>query len=285
MNDEQVQSLLDSWFRDRDQAPRDAGGGVSRVMAMVPQVRQRNRRWAFPDVYLKTSSPNAIEYPPGPIPASDGHTPTVTGRTQPMFSPAKAITAAALVVGIGGAFLIARPFQHQSTVPAAEVQPPPAPTAFSATYIWSDRSNPGSTTEYDDGTIASVGQGWMFDSQESSDPRFAGPLVLTVTDITYPDVGGGISVGGYRIETDEGAWQQVPGATPWYEEGRALWASGELPPPDNIQFYTFIGEGAYEGLTAVVQETWFPGGAEGLVQFDGSIFEGDLPAAPEAWVP
>jgi hypothetical protein len=227
-----------------------------------------------------------IEFEPVPIPATAGQNPTVIGRTQTMFSPSKALIAGALVFGIGGAFLIAQPFQQQSSAPGAEVQPPPAPAAFSATYSWSGRSNEGSRTENDDGTIMTVGQGWMFDSRESSDPRFAGPLVLTVTDITYPDIGGGISVGGYRVETGEGAWQQVPGATPWYDEDSgAVWVSGELPPPDNIQFYTFIGEGAYEGLTAVVQETWFPGGVDGLVQFDGSIFEGDLPDAPEPWVP
>jgi hypothetical protein len=176
--------------------------------------------------------------------------------------------------------------QSEEPDPLAAVQPPPAPTAFTATYSGSGRSNNGVTTEYDDGTIVAVGNGWMFDSRESSDPRFAGPLVLTVTDITYPDLGGGIDVGGWRIETDEGAWQQFPPETnPWFEEDTALWASGQLPPADNIQFYTFIGEGDYEGLTAVVQETWWPGGVDGLVQFDGYVFEGDLPDAPEPWVP
>lgn len=202
-----------------------------------------------------------------------------------MISPAKALIGGALIFGIGGVMLIAQPFQQQSSVPGAEVQPPPAPTAFSATYAGTGRSNPGTVKETDDGTIVSVGQGWLFDSRESSDPRFAGPLVLTATDIQYPDVGGGIGVTGYRIETDEGAWQQVPTANASWEEDGARWSSGQLPPADNIMFFTFIGEGGYEGLTAVVQETWAPGGHVGRIQFDGFIFEGDLPDAPEPWVP
>jgi hypothetical protein len=175
--------------------------------------------------------------------------------------------------------------QSEEPDPMADLQPPPAPTAFSATYSGSGRSTPGSTTENDDGTIVSAGGGWMWNSRESSDPRFAGPLVLTYTEIRYPDLGGGIGVGGYRIETDEGAWQQVPTASVGWDKDSALWASGELPPADNIQFWTFIGEGGYEGLTAVVQETWQPGGVDRLVQFDGYIFEGDLWDAPEPWVP
>jgi hypothetical protein len=138
---------------------------------------------------------------------------------------------------------------------------------------------------HDDGTIVTTGQAWIFDTRESSDPRFAGPLVLTVIDMRYPDLGGGIGVGAYRIETDDGAWQQVPTASVGWDKDAAKWASGLLPPADNIMFHAFIGEGAYEGLTAVVQETWWPGGADGLIQFDGYIFEGDLPDAPEPWVP
>ena len=46
-----------------------------------------------------------------------------------------------------------------------------------------------------------------------------------------------------------------------------------------------IKDDVLEGLTAVVQETWWPDGMEGIVQLDGFVFEGDLPAAPEPWVP
>ena len=228
--------------------------------------------------------------PPHPVDAlaitRRAKTPIARWRTQTMFSPSKALIAGAVVLGIGGVLLFAQPFEQQDSAPGAEVQAPPTPTAFSATYNWSGRSNPGVTTENDDGTVVTVGEGWLFNSGESSDPRFAGPLVLTSTDIAYPDLGGGINVGGYRIETDEGAWQQVPTAGVGWDKDAALWATGQLPPADNIQFWTFIGEGAYEGLTAVVQETWWPGGGSAEeVRFDGFIFKGDLWDAPEPWVP
>jgi hypothetical protein len=64
--------------------------------------------------------------------------------------------------------------QSEEPDAAAVVEPPPAPTRFSATYSSAGRSNPGSTTEYDDGATVYLGQGWMFNSRESSDPRFAG---------------------------------------------------------------------------------------------------------------
>ena len=290
MNDQRLQTFLEDGFKAMDTTPVDVERSTRQVMERKAHVRQRTRWLPFPVRHRRPQSPtttttDTIENRPSPIPAANGHTPTVIGRTQPMFSPAKAITAGALVFGIGGVLLIAQPFDQQGSAPGAEVQPPPAPTAFSATYSRSGRSNPGSTTENDDGTIVSTGGGFMWNSRESSDPRFAGPLVLTYTDIRYPDVGGGIGVGGYRIETDEGAWQQVPTASAGWDEDSARWASGELPPAENIQFFTFIGEGDYEGLTAVVQETWWPGGVDGLVQFDGYVFEGDLPDAPEPWVP
>ena len=48
MNDGQMQSLLDTWYRERDETPRDADGSISRVMAHVPATRQRSRWWPVP---------------------------------------------------------------------------------------------------------------------------------------------------------------------------------------------------------------------------------------------
>jgi hypothetical protein len=289
MTDTEMETVLRTWLQDAPARPPDRSRVVGSVVGQLHSTRRGRRRWWPFARSGREAMTQAIPPRPSsqldPIPASNGHTPTVIGRTSSMISPAKALIGGALIFGIGGVMLIAQPFQQQSSVPGAEVQPPPAPTAFSATYAGTGRSNPGTVKETDDGTIVSVGQGWLFDSRESSDPRFAGPLVLTATDIQYPDVGGGIGVTGYRIETDEGAWQQVPTANASWEEDGARWSSGQLPPADNIMFFTFIGEGGYEGLTAVVQETWAPGGHVGRIQFDGFIFEGDLPDAPEPWVP
>ena len=104
MKDEQVESTLEMWFEDTDPQPPDARQTAAQVMAEVRQTRQRGRWLPFPLFRQKAQTPTAtdtIEYQPSPIPATNGHTPTVIGRTQTMFSPAKAITAAALVFGIG----------------------------------------------------------------------------------------------------------------------------------------------------------------------------------------
>jgi hypothetical protein len=87
-------------------------------------------------------------------------------------SGSSAVLSIGLLVGSG----VGVTAQSEEPAPMADVQPPPAPTAFTSTYSSSGRANPGSTTENDDGIIVTAGAGWMFDSQESSDPRFAGRL-------------------------------------------------------------------------------------------------------------
>ena len=132
MKDEQMQSLLDAWYRDRDEAPRDTDGGSLACHGRVPQTRQRSRWWPFPIFYRRTKTPpttDTAEYQPSPIPATDGHTPTVIGRTQSMLSPVKAITAGAIIFAIGGVMLVAQPFQQQGSPPGAAT--PAAPVAVS----------------------------------------------------------------------------------------------------------------------------------------------------------
>src|SRR5688572_7328945 len=85
------------------------------ITSAIPSPRRRFHSW-FHSTDARTV----------PVPATNGHTPTVRGRTQLMFSPAKAITAGALV--IGGALLIAQPFQQESVVPSAATDPVPEPS-------------------------------------------------------------------------------------------------------------------------------------------------------------
>jgi hypothetical protein len=79
---------------------------------------------------------------------------------------------------------------------------------------------------------------------------------------TYDHVGWGLS----RLENDEGAWQG------WH--AGFSWMSGA---PWHEQMW-FVGEGAYEGLSAVVASRCdqLPCG-EGDTAFYGIIYEGDLP--------
>ena len=127
MNHEQKQPLLVAWFSDREVAPENPDEGVARVMSELPQTRQQGRWLPLPLHRSKVASTtpstsDTADYQPSPIPATNGHTPTVIGRTQSMLSPAKAITAGALVFALGGALLIAQPFQQQGSVPGAEAE-------------------------------------------------------------------------------------------------------------------------------------------------------------------
>ena len=93
MNDEQMRPLLEVWLRDRQIPPPRAQAGVAKVMANVPRTRQRGRWWPLPGVPPKgpdtPTATDTTEYQPSPIPATNGHTPTVIGRTQSMFSPSQ----------------------------------------------------------------------------------------------------------------------------------------------------------------------------------------------------
>ena len=114
----------------------------------------------------------------------------------------------------------------------------------------------------------------------TTDPRFSGtmvedePVIYGETPVT-PDAPGIHAVGhGYdhigwglsRLENDEGAWQG-------WSSGFS-WMSGA---PWHEQFW-FVGEGAYEGLSAVVASRCdqLPC-EEGDTAFYGIIYEGDVP--------
>ena len=120
MTDEQMQSLLEEEFRAMNTTPDDVERSTREVLQRKAHVRQRSRWWPIPVFYRRTRSPttnDTTEYQPSPIPATNGHTPTVTGRTQSMFSPVKAITAGALIFAIGGVLLIAQPFEPAGSRP------------------------------------------------------------------------------------------------------------------------------------------------------------------------
>jgi len=129
MNDEQLGKALGSFYKDTEVAPPDPRQSADRVMAEVPDTPQIRRRWWLPAFRRNADAESVMpstDFQPTPIPATNGrshhaHSPTVLGRTQSMFSPAKAITAGALVFAIGGVLLIAQPFGQQSSVPGAAI--------------------------------------------------------------------------------------------------------------------------------------------------------------------
>jgi len=239
MNDEQMQPLLEVWLRDRDAAPRDVNGGIARVVARVPQTRQRGRWWPLPVFGRKAQTPTATdtaEYQPMPMPTTNGHAPTVIGRTQTMFSPVKAITAGALVFAIGGALLIAQPFDQQGgSLPGAATD---ADAVRVTTTVDCDFST--STCSY-----------------TASDPRVEGTGSNGLSGFVKVGINSVVSWTDATIEGPEGDWT---GHQYIFEDG-----TGEVDVDMML-----VGEGAYEGLAYIASDI------DSEVA-SGVIYQGDLP--------
>ena len=277
MSDPMTPEVRD-WMKRSDAEPPDAQQSARQVMARLPEVRQRRRWWPFPVFYRKPQSPmttDTTEHPPSPIPASDGHTPTVIGRTQSMLSPVKAITAGAVVFALGGVLLVAQPFDQQSSVPGAATDAADAsPGSFTGSQTgFICRDEPDSTYKAIEGIEYASGS--RCESQViSTDPRFSGTLSRylsyqgPVDEVGDFDLYGFTSVSDtvYRLVDDEGAWQ---GHSPAFE----------LQPCEfSAVVVALTGEGAYEGLTAVVE---YPPISACAFDTDlrGVIFGGPLPPA------
>ena len=266
MNDDD-RLLLDvrSWLNDEDVVLPDAEQAGRLVAAELPETRQlRRTRWSLPTLTRKNSSPTIDQttaYQPSPIPATNGHTPTVIGRTTSMLSPAKVITAGAIVAAVGGAFLIAQPFQQQGIVPGA-ADAPTAPVAVTATSYAG--SCPGDETTETIGAIERTTGGYCNPTWDWSDDRLDGKVTWASNDDRYTD-GSGLSIGmlALSFENDEGAWRMRP--LPYLEFPDVLDTGPEV--------WILDGEGAYDGLTVVlVVDEYEP---------HGFIIDGDLPPAPE----
>ena len=228
---------------------------------------QRSRWLTLPIPYRRTQRPTAIdtiEYQPSPIPASNGHTPTVIGRTTSMLSPVKAVTAGAIVFAIGGVFLIAQPFDQQSTVPgAATDEGPPAPVEVTGTSVLYGCPDPGTTEDSGifERTIGGTCQtDWTF-----SDERLSGSATMVANEDNYND-GTEVSLGTFSlsIENDQGGWRMRPG----------FWLDFPDAPEVAAEVWVMDGEGAYDGLTAVLL-------VEDLDNPHGFIFESEMLPPPE----
>jgi hypothetical protein len=272
MNDEQ---RLEAWFSEREVAPKNVRAGVALVMTHVRKTRQQGRWLPLPLHRPKAPVPSAtdtIEYPPSAIPATEGQIPIVIGRTHPMFSPAKAITAAALVFGIGGVMLIAQPFDQQGSAPGAPADAV-APTRVTGEIGWAS-----SCTGPDTVVDGDVTHQWNYDCSPqtwtASDPRLSGQVVARWNNDAYLVDGRYIVVNTSLdiVTNDAGGW--VCTSTGLYE-GPVL--GGEVALGDMAT--DCVGQGGYEGLSAVFVRSMPPGGSS--EEFVGLIFSGDRPPLPE----
>jgi hypothetical protein len=274
MNDKELEAVLREWTQQAPTGQLDRSRVVGTVVSRLGSTRRRrHRQWPF-SWFRQDGTNTAGDEAPAqqlrPIPATNGHTPTVIGRTQTVLSPAKAITAGALVFALGGVMLISQPFRQQANVPGAETE------VVASTWVTGNIQPVDGTCSRGDiasdrGVVRSryeCTQTWT-----SSDPRLTGDVSRPWNEDSYQTDEGVISVGMDTpyLRNEGGGWAcsygyLVKGAGP----------SAEVLTGNT---YTCFGSGGYEGLSAVLVSEYAEDFSE---EFVGLIVSGGLPPVPEA---
>ena len=156
---------------------------------------------------------------------------------------------------------------------AAQEDAPAGPVEFTARWASGPNVRPVETTA-SDGVTEYRGGAFLPDVlSEASDPRLAGQVSLAVNWNDYGARDGLRLVNlAYRVENEQGAWQQQPTIN-------LRW-----PGEDNMGVVgVFVGEGAYDGLIAVFDFVDDPD-AGGVWDLHGFIFEGELPPPPQPYI-
>lgn len=188
-------------------------------------------------------------------------------RFASMFSATKMLAATAVVALFGG-FLLAASLAPDGAVvaPAAESAGSRAdPVQFEGRWAYGG-ALPGGDYEFDDdGWYTGSDLGWDLGVVDPGDPRLDGDLTLHASSLQK----GAIEIwhGAFRIENEDGAWQQQPMV-------QSVKLEGESEPMTWTA--VFDGEGDYAGLTAVIGITRAGGGWD----VEGLIVDGPLPPAP-----
>jgi hypothetical protein len=186
-----------------------------------------------------------------------------------MFSPAKAVTAGALVLALGSAFFIAQPLDRRGSLPAAESE------AVAPTWVTGNVAYAPHCTGPDSEQDGAVRHDWNTECSPqtwtSSDPRFTGEVSARWNEDVYKtDIGFvAVSAGAYELRNDSGGWAC---STSSLVEGFGLFSVAVTG--DTLRC---VGDGGYEGLSALLvymdEEPAHP--------FSGLIFAGDFPPLPE----
>lgn len=244
MNDER---FLKDWLQDSANHT-DPFATAEKVLADVPKTRQRSRWWPLRPA-RRTRTHDTIPDP--------------TGRIRLMLSPVTAISAGALAVALGAAMLIAQPLDRSTSAPAAEG--PTTPTVVEVTGT----SAAGPCDRVADYQQTAFGYRLLGRSchpeWEFSDERLNGAGTNWHNVHGYRG-DGGVVVESYSfmIENDDGAWRLRP---------QILLGSNGVAEPSWPAVWVLDGEGAYDGLTAVLTvDDYIP---------HGYIIDGELPPAPE----
>ena len=273
MSDEKLAPVLSSWLKSRDVAPPDATRSAAHVVARVPQTRQRGGWWPLHGVGRAMVTPASLRgtgTPLVPIPASNSQTSSVTGRTQLMLSPIKAMLIGALVFALGGVLFIAQPFDRQeATAPAAATAEPASLQAEWAMVTGTSACGLGQAgvSQMDTPPYSLTNQLLRcFDA--STDPRVSGlsTVVLNLSGwdkgLLREDPANSVAWIDYTIEGPDGTWAG---------HGYGLYdAEGVLHMVDILS-----GSGAYEGLTFTIAAT-VPAGSS-TSAYNGLVQSGSLP--------
>jgi hypothetical protein len=262
--------LIRSWLDESYEAERDPHHYLDHLLDEVPTTPQRRRHWwhlaRVRRARIVPAATDTTEFPPRPIAATNGRFPTVIGRTTSMLSPVKAIIAGAIVFALGGAFLIAQPFdQQQSSLPGAEAE------AVAPTWVTGEVRLAPSCSGPDIESDGVVTHQWNHvcspQTWTASDPRLSGEVAASWNEDVYQTDDGPVTVNVQAdfLHNDGGEW--MCSTTSVYEQVGAL--TGVTS--------TCVGQGGYDGLSAVLvwpDDVWpYP--------FAGLIFSGDLPPVPE----
>lgn len=186
-----------------------------------------------------------------------------------MLSPAKAIIAGAVVFSIGSAFLIAQPFDRQGSVPGAETE------TIAPTWVTGNIGLAPSCSVPDSEEDGVVTHQWSYvcnpQTWTASDPRLSGEVAAVWNTNVYQTDNGprAVTVDARYVQNDGGGWTC---SSVFLSEGGGLFA-----PAFTGTTWTCVGQGGYDGLSAVVVE---PDDSAGY-PFVGLIFSGDLPPLPE----
>lgn len=269
MNDER---FLKDWLRDTTESTADPNAAADELVARISASPQRRRWLPWPAIRRgKTDD-----------------TPT-NRRNRYMFSPIQTVAAVALALAAGGTMLLVA----QDTAPA-EIAPSAAsgpveavPVVFDLDFF--EQPSFGERVTLANGSTRTEGAVWVNQIMAASDPRFEGTATSTETVDVHDGVE--LTISGWRIVNDEGAWQQVP------KFGVSQNSAGHRPGP--MGDFVFVGEDGYDGLIALVRGISRPlaevDESTGLViepdgapdfRFEGHILNtSDLPEAPEPWSP
>jgi hypothetical protein len=272
---------LHDWLDETVGETPDPIEGTQQVMSQIEETPQAGRWLPFLLFRRKARTATATtKNQPSPIRALNGHTPTVLGRTQSMFSPVKAITTGALVFAIGGVLLIAQPFDQQGTsAPGAATDEFTAPVEVSgASWSWpqgctaEDYEGPnelagGDASRFTCSTTA--GMPWSM-----SDPRLEG-TVTRINEESYVEWQDRprfyVASVALNIENDGGSWRERPRT--WVMPDGYVGQDTDWLVDETI---VLDGDGDYQGLVAVLR------GKDGLRDIRGFIMDARLlPPPPE----